>query len=133
MIPKSKLWLDDSREAPVGWVISYDYYSFKGVVEGMRLFSHMSLDHDLSGSVSAPNGYDCVKWYLDWLYLTEKGICPNITIHSMNPNGAKNMYNLIVSYCEQTESECNVVLKPFGDFLSGVHTPLLLDPWVAPQ
>jgi hypothetical protein len=53
------------------------------------MVNDLSLDHDLGPNM--PTGYDLCKWML------ENGLWPHgdITIHSQNPVGAKNMKELV--------------------------------------
>jgi hypothetical protein len=78
-----KLWLDDIRPAPDGWVhvkTATDAYELikTGVVEVA------SLDHDLG---EAHTGYDLCKW------MAESGIWPKTKprVHSANPVGREAM------------------------------------------
>jgi len=90
-----RLWLDDLRKPPFGyvWVKTYD--------EAIRALPEdecvtVSLDHDLaeehySGDFSrAKSGYDVAK------FIVENNIkLDYITVHSFNPVGAENMVALL--------------------------------------
>lgn len=80
-----KLWLDDIRPAPAGWVWcktateAVRYLSQDGLVE------EASLDHDLGEN--QPTGYDLCKW------MAETGAWPKQRpeVHSANPVGKEAM------------------------------------------
>lgn len=88
-----KIWVDDVRPAPAG------YIWFKSVNETIRYISNMSdgyaielidLDHDAGDF--AKDGGDYIR-ILD--YLETIGYSGAIHIHSMNPVGVQNMRNII--------------------------------------
>ena len=90
-----KLWIDDIRPAPEGYVWcksvnhakvkiqNAEYHSDRGIEE-------ISVDHDAGDYVS--DGGDYIK-LLDWL--EETGRNYPIHIHSMNPVGVANMRAII--------------------------------------
>lgn len=90
-----KLWIDDVRPAPEGYVWCTTVNQAKMVIEdeggiyvsGIEL---IDIDHD-AGSY-AEFGGDYVK-LLDWL--EETGRNYPIRIHSMNPVGVENMRRII--------------------------------------
>lgn len=86
-----KLWLDDLRPAPQGYIWCH---SVKEVIFMVKEFkNHITLidcDHDL-GDYSCDGG-DGVK-FLDWL--EEKGYNYPIRLHTMNPVGRENMRAII--------------------------------------
>ena len=90
---KIKIYLDDVREAPKGWLLVKNaehaiwWLKFEGVGE-------ISLDHDLGeGQLT---GYDVVKWIEKEVY-TNDFVPPIIHIHSSNPVGRKNIKACIKS------------------------------------
>lgn len=88
-----KLWVDDVRAAPVGyvWTTSVDYA--KHAIEYFEKYSSIELidiDHD-AGDYAIYGG-DYIK-LLDWL--EETGRNYPIRIHSMNPVGVQNMRAII--------------------------------------
>lgn len=107
-----KVWLDDIRPAPQGFEWAKDVFT------ATTFFNHyevieMSLDHDLGESVygetPVDNGVDLIKWM-------SRNIVPDkwpstITIHSMNPGGAKRMEALLLDYAPRF---VKIVIKPFG-------------------
>lgn len=89
-----KLWHDDVRPAPEGWVWATDNKTAQMILED-RAVSECSLDHDLGaegssiftkGSSPDGTGYDLVKWMIENDCVPQK-----ITIHSWNGVGARRM------------------------------------------
>ena len=88
-LPKIKVYLDDERIPPDGWV---HVKSPNEVIDLLKTGSviEMSLDHDLGGDDTIGTGYDVLCW------LEEQVICnhffpPFITIHSANPSAKNKM------------------------------------------
>jgi len=76
-----KIFLDDIREAPEGWIRAYwpeevIKYLKTGKVE------EISLDHDL-GDDSRGTGYDVIKW-IEEAVATNEFVPPEIRIHTSN-------------------------------------------------
>lgn len=89
-----KIWLDDLRPAPDGFVWC------RSVNEAKRLILYadepvtlVDCDHDLG--VYAHDGGDGIK-LLDWL--AENALFLPIRIHTMNPVGRENMERLLKRY-----------------------------------
>jgi len=89
---KVNLYLDDLRDCPEGFDIA------RTVEEALEIFAAknieiLSLDHDLGSDETGellPNGYDFVKLFC------QKGLHANkIYIHTDNPVGRENMYQLL--------------------------------------
>ncbi len=90
-----KLWIDDIRPAPEGYIwlhsvneakhhiSTWEYYLFKPI-------ELIDIDHDAGEYAS--DGGDYIK-LLDWL--EETGLRYPIRIHSMNPVGVENMRRII--------------------------------------
>lgn len=98
---KMKLWIDDVRPAPNGYVWctsvnSAKYYIVHGVNDDTtplgidRKVELIDIDHDAGDYVS--DGGDFIK-LLDWL--EETGRSYPIHIHSQNPVGVENMRRII--------------------------------------
>jgi hypothetical protein len=94
-----KVWLDDLREAPPGWV------HVKTPEEAIELLrsgevEEISLDHDLGLATpeSERTGYDVLA-YLEEAVATGawKHPLPDIRIHSANPVGQQRMEMAIAS------------------------------------
>ena len=95
-----KIWVDDVRPAPEGYVWCKSVYDAIYVIEGAYLYHWvckpdeeievLDIDHDAGDY--ARYGGDYIK-LLDWL--EEVGLSLPIHIHSMNPVGVENMRRII--------------------------------------
>lgn len=93
-----KLWIDDVRPAPEGYMWCKSVIDAKMVIKHPDLYATKSnrqielidIDHDAGGYAS--DGGDYIK-LLDWL--EETGRNYPIHIHSMNPVGVANMRRII--------------------------------------
>jgi hypothetical protein len=89
-----KIYLDDIRQAPEGWVRAYwpneviALLAQGGVTE-------VSLDHDL-GDDQQGTGYAVICW-IEEAVVTRGFVPPNIAIHSANPVGRERMQRGIES------------------------------------
>jgi hypothetical protein len=89
-----KLWLDDVRQAPEGWVQFRRAEDMQRFVEtvGWSKIEIISLDHDLGENIWS--GYDFMKWAEQHFYENGQEYgehCPHFIIHSANPVGRQNM------------------------------------------
>ncbi len=103
-----KLWLDDIRTVPEGWVGAHS------VDEAIRLMEageveFASLDHDLGEY--EPAGGDGIKLVL-WMAEHEVWPTRGIRVHSANPVGSKDMLRTIARYCPYGEE----LLYGFNDY-----------------
>lgn len=89
-----RLWLDDIRPAPPGWVHTHSVHAAIEVLAGSPV-TVASLDHDLG--VHVVNGGDGTA-LVDWM--AEHNIWPSegIRVHSFNPIGSQNMLRTIDRY-----------------------------------
>ena len=78
-----KLFLDDEREAPDGWIRIYHPDEMIRLLENGNI-THISLDHDL-GNDEAGTGYDVILW-IEEAVATRGFNPPQIKIHSANPS-----------------------------------------------
>ena len=81
-----KLWLDDERRPPKGWVWARTYGQAVSCLETGK-FDEVSLDHDLGEDKT---GYDVAVW------LEERALDGTLgrlrwRVHSSNPEGARRM------------------------------------------
>jgi len=90
-----KVYLDDVRDAPDGWVRAY---TAAAAIEFLRSgkVTHLSLDHDLGEEITYGTGYDVLLW------LEEQVMChgftpPKITVHSANYGARPKMEQAIES------------------------------------
>jgi hypothetical protein len=92
-----KLWLDDIREAPEGWVhFTSPWKALEAILRLGDKIEAWSLDHDLGENV--PTGYDflCMIELLLAQGL-EVHIPAEVYIHSANPVGRDNMLGALGS------------------------------------
>ena len=86
-----KLYLDDKREAPVGWVRVDNVKDCITILTKCNVIQ-LSLDHDL-GTIDGSNGYDVLLWLEQNLWAV-----PNhILIHSANPPARDRMLAAVKS------------------------------------
>jgi hypothetical protein len=92
-----RVWLDDTRDAPPGWVRAR---TPEEVIELLRLgrVTELSLDHDLGldDGESDRTGYSVLLW-LEMEVGTGRGMrpLPGITIHTGNPVGRARMVRVL--------------------------------------
>ncbi len=96
-----KLWIDDVRPAPEGYVWCKSVDEAKAAIEdnerwyqplGIKKFALELIDIDHDAGDCASDGGDYIK-LLDWL--EETGRNYPIRIHSANPVGVQNMRRII--------------------------------------
>ena len=85
-----KLWVDDIRPAPDGYIWCKSVNQAKHIFCKGYEVEMIDIDHD--AGVYASDGDDYIK-LLDWL--EEFGYDGYIHIHSMNPVGVENMRRII--------------------------------------
>ena len=92
-----KLWLDDVREVPDGYVLCKSVNEAKKAIEQAEkngeVIQELNLDHDLGDY--AYDGGDGIK-LIDWL--VERETFYPIVLHTMNPVGRDNMLRTIRRY-----------------------------------
>lgn len=84
----TKLWVDDERAAPEGWVHVHTVPQAKLLLATGDV-TWLSLDHDL-GDDAGGTGHDIALW-LEELVITRGFKPPRITTHSANPVGRQNI------------------------------------------
>jgi hypothetical protein len=89
-----KLWIDDERPCPDGWVAARNRDDAVAIIN--TWFDHIkeiSFDHDLG---EGKTGYDIALTLEKMVW--ETGRCPMILhVHSMNPVGRKNIMDAIIA------------------------------------
>lgn len=88
-----KLYLDDARKIPEGWVgvlcatsaIEYLEQSLQNKID----ITHISLDHDL-GEGDKGTGYDVLLW-IEKNVVENNYTPPKISIHTANPSARQKM------------------------------------------
>lgn len=84
-----KLWLDDVRLPPDGWV----WAKTAGeaiVLLADNVFDEVSLDHDL-GPESAGTGYQVVCWLEERVMTDDAFTAPVVHVHTSNPSARTKM------------------------------------------
>ncbi len=86
-----KIFLDDMREAPAGYILCKTYDEcIEALMDGD--VDVLSLDHDI-GSSDDMTGYSVCMWMV-----MNKTYPKEVYIHSANPVGMKNMVQLLDRY-----------------------------------
>lgn len=92
-----RVWLDDLRPAPPGWIWTRSTSSTRGLLSSGAV-RQLSLDHDLGWS---ENGFSLLRW------MSREGHWPeSLHVHSANPWGSRRMLRLILeqaAYPSHTE------------------------------
>ena len=83
-----KVYLDDERETPQGWVRVYWPDEAIALLE-QGTVEEISLDHDL-GDDARGTGYDVVRW-IEQAVVLHGFVAPVMRVHSANPAAVKRM------------------------------------------
>lgn len=105
-----KLFLDDERRAPRGWV-QCDSVADCVHLLGIASWDKLSLDHDLGGDSTYGTGYDVLCW-IEESMLREGYAPPEIAVHSANPVGRQKMsvvIERIKRYEREWDAPCEIV------------------------
>jgi hypothetical protein len=90
-----KIWLDDVRPAPAGYVRLRTCQQFiEFYADNWHMIATVSFDHDLgedANGVVLQTGYDALKWLEEQVANGNMNPPLNMQIHSANPVGRKNM------------------------------------------
>ena len=84
-----KVYLDDERQAPKGWIRTKNVNSTINLLK-REIVEELSLDHDLGTDKEC--GYDVLLWIEKQVHL--KGahfLLPKLRIHTANPSARKKM------------------------------------------
>lgn len=79
-----KVYLDDVRTEPQGWVRAYTAPQAITLLETGNV-TEISLDHDLGDDPEAGEGYDVVLWLEKRAHFDPNFNMPKVTVHSANP------------------------------------------------
>jgi len=85
-----KLWLDDERLAPDGWITSKTA-GHAVMLLSSGTFSEVSLDHDLGDDSVYGTGYDVACWLEEKAYTDPTFIVPIVHVHTQNASARKKM------------------------------------------
>jgi hypothetical protein len=98
-----RLYLDDIRECPKGWILARTYAECIRLIDTEQV-EEMSLDHDLG---EEKTGYDILRYILDKVVDCKEYEPPaRIHLHTGNPVGRQRMLGLVESisfYCEMRD------------------------------
>jgi hypothetical protein len=78
-----KLYLDDERDTPEGWVRVYGIEQAKTVLRSRRV-SYLSVDNDLGNLDPKTEGFNLLDWLEESVYNDPTFPIPIITVHSSN-------------------------------------------------
>jgi len=90
-----RVWLDDVRDAPDGWVRVFTAAEAIALLEAGGVVE-ISLDHDLGDEATCGTGYDVAVW-IEEAVATRGFAAPEIHIHSANVVGRERMQHAIES------------------------------------
>lgn len=110
-----KVWLDDWRPAPDGWVWKKSVEEVKSLLHSGSV-SALHLDHDLGGGravydYTVESGSDLVKWMVDNRSFPGRGII----IHSINPVGREFMYRTLLDAVKRLNIPIGIGVWPLPD------------------
>jgi hypothetical protein len=104
-----KIYLDDERQTPDGWVRCYWPQEVIELLKNNEV-EVVSLDHDL-GDDEKGTGYDVILWIEQEVFLTGYQP-PKIVVHSANSSAKQKMENGIKTIMRQSKfNEFGVVLS----------------------
>ena len=87
-----KLWIDDKRKAPEGWMHAKTAAEAIGWLKSGDSITHISFDHDLGEGNGDGHDVVCV---VEELVHGRRMKMPEMTVHSSNPVGAKRIQQAI--------------------------------------
>lgn len=90
----SKIYLDDARPVPEGFIGVKNYSEFVQFINKNGLPHFISLDHDLGEEKSS---FDCAKFLVNYC-LDHHLELPKYTVHSQNLVGKENIEKLLENF-----------------------------------
>lgn len=89
-----KIWLDDVRPEPLGWVRVLNYPNFAKLVKDNRhIITHISFDHDLDYSdPCGRTGYEAACLIEELAASNDINPAIQLAVHSANPSGAQRIF-----------------------------------------
>ena len=112
-----KIWHDDVRPAPPGWVWVQNNEDARAIISAcFPSITEISMDHDLGAVPYGEAGIMARGWaeetgYKLAMWMAKTGFLPpKVTIHSWNPDGAKKMASVFF----QADPELDVTIRPFN-------------------
>lgn len=88
--PEIKLYLDDERPTPDGWVRVWGIQQAK-IILSTRKVSHLSVDNDLGNLDPKTEGFNLLNWLEETVYNDPTFPVPVITVHSANAGRVPSM------------------------------------------
>jgi len=95
-----KVWLDDEREAPEGWIWEKDPWDVIDMLASGKV-TDISLDHDLGVENT---GYTVLAWLESMVVRDIIKKMPKIEIHTANPIGRERMEEAVKSIMKLEEA-----------------------------
>ena len=89
-----KVFMDDARETPEGWVRTYNVEETKNLLS-TRLVTHLSLDNDLGSLDHTTEGYNVLNWLEEVVFDDPTFPIPEMQVHSSNASRAQSMRQTI--------------------------------------
>ncbi len=106
-----KIWLDDLRQPPHGWIRTYNARSTIKLLDTENV-TEISLDHDLGNERIVGTGYD-VASHIYKRALEGKRVPSICRIHSQNPVGSKQMEMALNRINDFFPLTVRVVVEPY--------------------
>jgi hypothetical protein len=85
-----KVYLDDLRSTPEGWVRAYTAWEAIELLKTGKV-EEISLDYTLGDDNVVGTGHDVIKWIEEAVAIGEFNPPKNIIVHSSNPSGSARM------------------------------------------
>lgn len=94
-----KIYLDDERNSPEGWVRTYTVEETISLIENnLGKVTHVSLDNDLGEDLL--QGYKVLDYLEEKVYFDSEYPMPHVQVHSANPVRRDYMNKLIKKLIE---------------------------------
>lgn len=91
-----KIFLDDERPTPAGWVRTYSVEETISYLQ-TKLITHLSVDNDLGSLDSITEGFNVLNWLEAQVFNDPSFPVPEITVHSNNAARVQSMLATIKS------------------------------------
>jgi hypothetical protein len=88
--PEIKLYLDDERPTPDGWVRVWGIQQAK-IILGTRKVTHLSVDNDLGNLDPKTECFNLLNWLEETVHNDPTFPVPVITVHSANAGRVPSM------------------------------------------
>jgi len=106
-IDRLKLYVDDERTSPDGWILAKNYDEAIAILikEEGNIYA-ISLDHDLGGiGTNEKTGQDIALWLEKQVYTQGYKAPRHMTSHSQNPVGKQNIKLTLYSIWKFSQQE----------------------------